>query len=92
LSSAVRTVASNSLMRVSMRVVRSALAMRSWSWSADSARARIMLSRNTCKVSDIAPISSCCLERKVSVSRSPFDSSCIDCCRPRIRRRMLRPT
>ncbi len=63
LSSALRTAASNSAMRPSMRAARSLLAARSLSWSAESTRARIMLSRNTCSVSDIAAISSCWCER-----------------------------
>ena len=58
LSSAVRTVVSNSTIRASMREARSALAMRSLSWSADSARLSIMLSRNTCSEFAIAAISS----------------------------------
>jgi hypothetical protein len=46
-----------------MREARSALAMRSLSWSADMARAAIMLSRNTCSDSDISAISSLWPER-----------------------------
>ena len=58
LSSAERTVVSNSTICASMRVARSDLAMRSLSWSADSARLWIMLSRNTSSESAIAAISS----------------------------------
>ena len=63
LSSAPRTAASNSTILASMREARSALAVRSLSWPAESARASIMLSRNTCSESAIAAISSCWLER-----------------------------
>ena len=58
LSSAVRTVASNSAMRASMREARSALAMRSLSCSAESSRPSIMLSRNTFSAFAIEAISS----------------------------------
>ena len=63
LSSAARTAPSNSTMRASMRVARSALARRSLSCSVESARPSIMLSRNTCSAFAIAAISSCWAER-----------------------------
>ena len=79
-------------MRASMREARSALAMRSLSWSAESARPSIMLSRNTCSEFAIDAISSFWLDLIDLDSRSPSDRSCIERCRLRIRRRMLRPT
>jgi 3-(methylthio)propionyl---CoA ligase len=63
LSSAARTAVSNSTMRASMRVARSALAIRSLSCSVESARPSIMLSRKICSAFDIAAISSCWRER-----------------------------
>jgi hypothetical protein len=92
LSRAVRTVASNVTICASMREARSALAARSLSCSLESARALIMLSRKISSASAIAAISSCCVERWISVSRSPSDNSRIARCSAPIRCRMLAPT